>query len=549
VNKINFDFHVPRGNKILCKGWSQEASLRILINNVETEIVENPEFTSEKAEKVARDRQSFNKIIESLKQLENDETLLVQSGKPIGIFKTHRMAPRVLTSNAMLVPMWATWEDFRKLEGKGLTIYDQVAVGNWIKIGNQGRLYKTLEIFSALAKKFFKGTLKGKLVLSAGLGIMGGALPLAVTMNDGLALIVDVDKEKIRKKVEAGFCGILSNNLDEALKIVAEAKENGKVISLGLVGNAAEIYPELLCRGIIPDIVTDQTSSHDILNGYIPAEMKLNKALAFRKTNPQRYMEHAKKSIVIHVNTMLTMQKMGAIVFEYSNNIRKQAYDAGVKDAFNIPGYAPLFLRDKLCKGYGPFRWVALSGNTEDIYKTEEKLLELFPENKNLRHWLDLVRKPVDRQGLPGRECWLGYAQKIKFALVLNEMVRKGDISAPIVIGRDYYDSGSAASPYSETDAMKDCSDAIADWPVLNALLNTASGATWVSICHGAGMGIGYSIHARMAVVADGTDEAKRKIDLVLRNDSGIGLIRYADAGYENAVFTVKNNNIKTTIF
>ncbi|HHY71420.1 MAG TPA: urocanate hydratase, partial [Thermoanaerobacterales bacterium] len=518
----------------------------MLMNNLDPEIAENlDEFTSGKTEKAERGRESFNKIIESLKQLEYDETLLVQSGKPIGIFKTHQMAPRVLVSNAVLVPMWATWENFRKLGDKGLTLYDQVAAGSWMNIGSQGWLYETLTIFNTLAKKYFNGTLKGKLVLSAGLGAVGGALPLAVTMNDGVALIVDVDREKIQKRIEAGYCDTLSDNLDEALNIVAEAKEKGRAMSLGLVGNAAEIYPELLCRGILPDIVTDQTSSNDLLNGYVPAGMKPEQLLAIRKTNPQRYMEHSQKSIINHVNAMLEMQKKGAIVFEYGNNIRCQAYDAGVKDAFNIPGYAPLFIKDLFCEGNGPFRWVALSGNVRDIYKTEEKLLELFPENKNLRTWIKLIRKPVNYQGLPARECWLSYGRKTEFGIAINEMVRKGEVSAPIVIGRDYYDSGSAASPYGETEEMKDGSDAIADWPILNALLNTASGATWVSVCHGAGVGMGYSIHVGMAVVADGTDEAKRKIELVLSNDPGIGVIRHADAGYETAVYTAKKNNIK----
>jgi urocanate hydratase len=546
VNKINFDFRAPRGDKISCKGWPQEAIMRMLMNNLDPEIAENPDqFISGGTEKVERDWECFDEIIESLKRLEGDETLLIQSGKPIGIFKTHEMAPRVLTSDAMLVPMWASWENFRKLEDKGLSMYDRIASGNLMKIGSQGILHETLEIFGALARKYFNGTLKGKLVLSAGLGVMGGALPLAVTMNDGVALIVDVNRAIIEKRVKAGYCDILSDSLDEALDIITNAKEEGRAVSLGLVGNAAEIYHKLLGHGILPDVVTDQTSSHDILNGYIPAGMKLEQALAIRKTDPQRYMEIVKQSIVTHVNAMLEMQKRGAMVFEYGNNIRYQAYDVGAQDAFRIPGYAPLFIRDLLCEGSGPFRWVALSGNAVDIYKTEEKLLELFPENNNLRQWIKLVRKSVNYQGLPARECWLGYAQKIEFSLAINEMVSKGEVLAPIVIGRDYYDSGSAASPHSETEAMKDGSDAIADWPILNAILNSASGATWVSVCHGAGVGMGYSIHAGMAVVADGTDEAKRKIELVLSNDPGIGVIRHADAGYEMAIQTVKNNNIK----
>jgi urocanate hydratase len=520
--------------------------MRMLIDNVEWIIGKNPdEFTPAKA---IKDWENFEKIIEALKQLECDETLLIQSGNPIGIFKTHQMAPRVLTSNAMLVPMWATWENFKILEAKGLTMYDRMAVGSRMETGSQGMLYEALEIFGAAAKKYFNGTLKGRLVLSAGLGAMGGALPLAVAMNDGVALVVDVDREKIQKSVRAKHCDTLSDDPDEAFEIVAEARKKGQAMSLGLVGNAAQIYPALLDHGILPDVVTDQTSSHDLLNGYIPAGMELEQALAMRKTDPNKYMANAKKSIITQVNAMLEMQNKGAIAFEYGNSLRHQAYDAGIKDAFDIPGYAPLFIRDMLCEGRGPFGWAVLSGDSMDIYKTEERLLELFPDNRNLKKWIDVTGKQINDQGLPARECWLDYCERTRFGLALNEMVKEGLLSAPIVIGRNYYNTGSAASPYGETEAMKDGSDIIADWPVLNAILNTASGAAWVSVSHGSGVGIGNSIHACMVVVADGTDEAKRKIEMVLRNDSGVGVIRNADAGYESAVQTVKDNNINMII-
>ncbi len=529
-----------KGNKILCKSWPQEAVMRMLMNNLNLETREHPEMFS--STKAARSREYFDKIIESLKELEDDATLIIQSGKPVGIFKTSKMAPRVLASNAMLVPVWATWDNFRKLEDKGLTMYDRIVAGNWMNIGSQGMFYEMLEVFNILAKRYLNQSLKGKLVVSSGMGIAGGALPLAVTANDGVALVVDVDRAKIEKRIKEGFCESISDNLDDALSIVLNARENGRALSLGLVGNAAEIYPEILRRKIVPDVVTDMTSSHDILSGYIPAEMTLKQALGVRKSDPQKYIKLAKQSIAAQLSAMLKMQAKGAVVFEFGNNIRQNACDAGVKDAFNIPGYAPLFIRDLHCEGIGPFRWMALSGDTKDIYKTEEKLLELFPEDAKLKCWIDIVRRQFTCHGLPARECWLGYNQKIEFGLAINEMIRKGEISLPVVIGRDYYDSGSAASPYGETEAMKDGSDAIADWPILSAILSAASGAIWVSVCHGCGTGIGYSIHSSMAVLADGSDDAKRKLSLVLANDSSISTARYADAGYEVASRTVKNN-------
>lgn len=534
---------IPKGNKISCKGWPQEAIMRVLMNNMEWETTRDPGgFTPEKP---VIGRENFEKTIEALKGLECDETLLIQSGKPIGIFKTHRMAPRVLTSTAMLVPMWATGESFKKLETKGLTMYNPMADGNWTKTGSQDMVFETLEVFDAVARKHFNGTLRGKLVLSAGLGAAGGALSLAVTMCGGVALVVDVDRDKIQRAVKAKYCDTLSDSPHEAFEKVMDARYKGRAMSLGLVGNAAQIYPALLEHGILPDVVTDLTSSHDLLDGYIPAGMKPEQAIALRRTEPKKYIASAKKSIATQVNAMLEMQKKGAIAFEYGNNLRRRAYDAGVENAFDIPGYAPLFIRNLICQGKGPFRWTATSGNVEDIYKMEEKLLELFPENKNLKRWINVTREQANDRELPTRECWLGYDERIRLGLAINDMVKEGLLLAPIVIGRDYYNKGSAASPYGETEAMKDGSDTIADWPILNAILNTASGAEWVSVSHGNGVGIGYSIHACMAVVADGTDEAKRKIEMVLKNDSGVGIIRHADAGYERAIQTVKENNIK----
>jgi len=537
----------PRGREITCKSWMQEAALRMLMNNLDPEVAEKPDelIIYGGAGKVARNWECFYKIVGLLKSLENDETLLIQSGKPVGIFKTHTMAPRVIMSNAMLVPAWATWENFWELEKKELTMYGQATAGSWMYIGPQGILQGAFETFGACARKYFGGSLKGRLVLTAGLGGIGGAQPLAVTMNDGVALIVEVDRKRIERRVNTRYCDVISDNLDGALNMALKAREEGKPLSIGLVGNAAEIYPKILRQGIVPDVVTDQTSAHDLLNGYVPASMSLEEALELRKTDPYKYISLAKESLVTHVRAMLEMQKRGAVVFEYGNNIRRQAYNEGVKDAFNIPGYVPKFIRDLFCEGSGPFRWVALSGDPEDIYRTDEKVLELFPENRHLKRWIKMARKRVAFQGLPARICWLRYGERAEFGLAINEMVKKGEISAPVVIGRDHYDTGSVASPYCETEAMKDGSDAIADWPILNALLNVASGTAWVSVHHGGGVGIGYSIHAGMAVVADGTDEAARRIERVLNNDPASGVIRYANAGYEMAVKTAKERGIK----
>jgi len=537
----------PRGKQISCKSWQQEAAMRMLMNNLDPEVAEKPDelIVYGGAGKAARNWECFDKIVEALKNLENDETLLVQSGKPVGIFKTHSMAPRVLISNAMLVPAWGTWDEFWKLEKKGLTMYGQMTAGSWIYIGTQGILQGTYETFAAAAEKYFGGTLKGKLVLSAGLGGMGGAQPLAITMNEGVALVVEVDRKRIERRVKTKYCDVICDDLDEALNMALEAKEEGRPLSIGLVGNAAEVHPELVRRGITPDLVTDQTAAHDVLEGYVPAGISLEEALELRNTDPDKYISLAKKSIAIHVRAILEMQRRGAVAFDYGNNIRRQAYDEGVKDAFNIPGYVPEFIRDLFCEGSGPFRWVALSGDPEDIYKTDERVLELFPEDRHLERWIKLARERVAFQGLPARICWLRYGERAKFGLAINEMVRKGEISAPIVIGRDHHDTGSVASPYRETEAMRDGSDAIADWPILNALLNVASGATWVSVHHGGGVGIGYSIHAGLVVVADGTDEAAERIKRVLNNDPGTGVMRHADAGYEIAIKTAKEKGIK----
>jgi urocanate hydratase len=525
----------------------QEAALRMLMNSLDPEVAEKPDdlIVYGGAGKAARNRECFDKIVELLRSLENDETLLIQSGKPAGVFKTHTMAPRVLISNAMLVPAWATWENFWELEKKGLTVYGQMAAGSWIYVGSQGALQETYETFGACARKYFGGSLKGRMVLSAGLGGMSGAQPLAVTMNEGVALVVEVDRKRIERRVSTGYCDVISDNLDGALNMALKAREEGRPLSIGLVGNAAEIYPEILRRGIIPDVVTDQTSAHDPLNGYVPAGMSLEEALELRKTDPYKYVSLAKESIATHVRAMLEMKKRGAVVFDYGNNIRRQAYDGGVKDAFDIPGCVSEFLRDLFCEGSGPLRWVALSGDPEDIYRTEEKVLELFPENRHLKRWIKMARERVAFQGLPARVCWLRCGERAKFGLAVNEMVKKGELSAPIVIGRDHLDTGSGASPYRETEAMKDGSDAIADWPILNALLNVASGAAWVSVHHGGGVGIGYSVHAGVVVVADGTDDASRRIEKVLNNDPVCGIVRHADAGYEMAVKTAKEKGIK----
>jgi urocanate hydratase len=497
------------------------------------------------AGKAARNWECFDKIIESLKLLENNETLLIQSGKPVGILRTHPDAPRVLISNAMLVPKWATLDEFRRLEKLGLTMYGQMTAGSWIYIGTQGILQGTYETFAALARKHFEGNLKGKLVLSAGLGEMGGAQPLAVTMNGGVALVVEVDKDHIERKIRKEYCDAMSENVDEALSLAKEAIQSGEPKSIALLGNAAEIHPRLLEIGIRPDVVTDQTAAHDPLNGYVPKEMSLEEAAVLRRDNPDEYIRKAKESMAIQVKAMLEFQHKGSVVFDYGNNIRQQALDEGVKDAFKIPGFVQAYVRPLFCEGRGPFRWVALSGDPSDIYKLDEVVIKEFAYNEQLIRWIKLAKEKVRFQGLPARVCWLGLGERARFGRIINDLVRKKELKAPIAIGRDHLDSGSVASPNRETEGMIDGSDAIADWPILNALLNAVNGATWVSVHHGGGVGIGYSIHAGMVIVADGTKEAERKLERVLTSDPWSGVIRHADAGYREAIETAKKNKLK----
>ncbi len=537
----------PRGTKLTAKSWQTEAPMRMLMNNLDPEVAKDPAnlIVYGGTGKAARSWEAFDAIVNTLIELELDETLLVQSGKPVGVFKTHEWAPRVLIANSNLVPKWATWEYFRELEERGLIIYGQMTAGSWIYIGTQGILQGTYETFFAAAKKHFNGSLKGKIVLTAGLGEMGGAQPLAATLNDGVMIAVEVNPWAIERRIKTGYLDTWTDNLDEALKMAEEARKEGKPLSIGLLGNAAEVHPELVRRGFIPDVLTDQVAAHDPLNGYIPAGLTVEEAAELRRKDPEEYLKRVGESAAKHVEAMLEMQKQGAITFEYGNNLRRLAYDNGVKNAFDIQGYVPAFIRDLFAEGSGPFRWVALSGNPEDIYKTDKKVLELFPEDEHLRKWIELAEKKVKWQGLPARICWLGQGQRAEFGLAINEMVKKGELEAPIVIGRDHHDTGSVASPYRETEAMKDGSDAIADWPILNAMLNVASGATWVAFHHGGGVGIGYSLHAGMVIVADGTELAHKKLERVLTNDPGIGVIRHADAGYEIAKNTAKKHGLK----
>ena len=537
----------PRGTKLNTKGWGQEAALRMLMNNLDPEVAEKPEelIVYGGTGKAARNWKAFWNIVKALKELENDETLVVQSGKPVGIFKTHEFAPRVLISNAMLVPKWATWDEFRRLEALGLTMYGQMTAGSWIYIGTQGILQGTYETFASLANKHFNGSLKGKFVLSAGLGGMGGAQPLAITMNEGICIIAEVDRKRAERRIKTGYLEFLVDSLDEALKLMEEAKEKRIPRSIGVVMNAVDLYTELLKRGIIPDVVTDQTSAHDELNGYVPSGIPYEEALKLRKENPEKYRKLAYESIVKHVEAMVEFKKKGAVVFDYGNNIRGQAYKAGFKEAFSFPGFVPAYIRPLFFEGKGPFRWAALSGDPKDIYVTDEIVVKEFPEDTHLVRWIKLAREKVKFQGLPARICWLGYGERAHFGKIINDLVRKGKISAPIVIGRDHLDTGSVASPNRETEGMKDGSDAIADWPILNGLLNAVSGATWVAVHHGGGVGIGYSIHAGMVVVADGTDMADKRLELVLNNDPGIGVVRHADAGYEEAIEFAKKHGIK----
>lgn len=537
----------PRGTRLSCKSWQTEAPLRMLMNNLDPEVAEDPKnlVVYGGSGKAARNWDCFHKMVSALRRLRNDETLLIQSGKPVGIFPTHAFAPRVIIANSLLVPAWANWDEFRRLEAEGLTMYGQMTAGSWIYIGTQGILQGTYETFAAAAEKHFHGDLSGKLVVSAGLGGMGGAQPLAVTMNSGVFLGIDVDPKRIERRVKTGYCDMLCDSLDRALDIVFEAKKNRDALSVGLVGNAADIIPELARRGIVPDLITDQTSAHDTLNGYVPNGISLEDALELRRADPKEYVKRALDSIAVHVKGILKLKAMGAIAFDYGNNIRQQAKLAGVEKAFDYPGFVPAYIRPLFCEGKGPFRWVALSGDPADIYKTDEAILKTFKRNKSLHRWIKLAREKVRFQGLPSRICWLGYGERAEFGQIMNYMVKRGTLKAPIVIGRDHLDSGSVASPNRETEGMKDGSDAIADWPILNALLNTASGATWVSVHHGGGVGIGYSIHAGLVMVADGTRLASQKINLVLNNDPGLGVVRHADAGYRKAIDTARHKGIK----
>jgi urocanate hydratase len=537
----------PRGSVLSCKGWHQEAAMRMLMNNLDPEVGERPQdlVVYGGSGKAARNWECYYRIVESLKSLENDETLLVQSGKPVGIFRTHPYAPRVLISNAMLVPAWANWETFRELEELGLTMYGQMTAGSWIYIGAQGILQGTYETFAAAARKHFGGSLKGRLVLTAGLGGMGGAQPLAATMNDGVILAVEVDPERIEKRIKTGYCEVMTTNLDEALDLALTAKRTGLPKSIGLVGNAAEVHPEILKRGILPDLVTDQTSAHDALNGYVPAGLDLEQARELRAKNPQEYISRAMDSMAVHVQAMLEFQRRGVVVFDYGNNIRAQAVARGVKNAFDFPGFVPAFVRPLFCTGRGPFRWAVLSGDPADIAKIDEVVLREFKNDASLVRWIAMAREKVHFQGLPARICWLGYGERDRLGVLVNRMVKSGELKAPVVFGRDHLDSGSVASPNRETESMRDKSDAIADWPILNALLNTAAGASWVSVHHGGGVGIGYSIHAGMVVVADGTSDTEARLQRVLTTDPGTGVMRHADAGYPEAIAAAKAKGIK----
>ncbi len=536
--------HAPRGSERTCKGWHQEAAMRMLMNNLDPDVAENPDqlVVYGGTGRAARSWEAFDAIVRSLHDLKNDETLLVQSGKPVGRFRTHDEAPRVLIANSNLVGQWNNYAEFNRLERMGLTMYGQMTAGSWIYIGSQGIVQGTYETFAAAGRSHFDGSLDEKFVLTGGLGGMGGAQPLAATMNGAVFLGVEVDPARIQKRLKSGYCDKIAWSLDEALKLIDQARKNRRSLSVGLVGNCADVLPEIVKRGVVPDVLTDQTSAHDALNGYVPHGMSLEDALVLRRKNPDEYIERAMQSMAVHVEAMLALQKKGAVTFDYGNNIRAQAKKAGIKNAFEIPGFVPEYIRPLFCEGRGPFRWVALSGDPEDIARTDKLALELFPENQTLARWMKLAKKRIQFQGLPARICWLGYGERAQFGLAMNELVKRGELKAPIVIGRDHLDSGSVASPNRETESMLDGSDAIADWPLLNALINTAAGASWVSIHNGGGVGIGFSQHAGMVVVADGSENSKRRLERVLASDPGTGILRHADAGYSRAIeFAVKN--------
>ena len=538
----------PTGTTLSCKGWHQEAAYRMIQNNLDPDNAENPDelIVYGGLGKAARNWEAFDAILESLKKLENDETLLIQSGKPVAVFKTHTHSPRVLISNSMLVPNWANWEHFRELDKKGLMMYGQMTAGSWIYIGTQGILQGTYETLAELGKQKFGGTLKGTLTLTGGLGGMGGAQPLAVTMNEGVNITVEIDPHRIQRRLETGYLDTSVNNFDQALQLAVNAKEKGESLSIGLLGNCADVFPEFVKRGITPEVVTDQTSAHDELNGYVPHGISFEDALKLRDNDPDKYIEMSYRSMAVHCQAMLDLQKMGSITFDYGNNLRGQAKENGrVENAFDFPGFVPAFIRPLFCEGKGPFRWVALSGDPEDIYKTDAKVLELFPEDEALRRWITMAQEKVQFQGLPARICWLGYRERNLFGEAINDMVATGELKAPIVIGRDHLDAGSVASPNRETEAMKDGSDAVADWPILNALLSTTGGTSWTSVHHGGGVGMGLAIHAGVVIVADGTPEMKERLNRVLTNDPGLGVARHADAGYEKAIQIAKERKLK----
>ncbi|SUZ84716.1 uncharacterized protein METZ01_LOCUS37570 [marine metagenome] len=539
---INRIIHAPKGEKLSCKNWQIEAPYRMIQNNLDPNVAENPDelVVYGGKGKAARNWECYESILSTLKRLEPDETLLVQSGKPVGVLKTHIHSPRVLIANSNLVPNWANWEHFNELDKQGLMMYGQMTAGSWIYIGTQGILQGTYETFSAAAKQHYGSDLTGKFILTAGLGGMGGAQALAVTMNNGVCIAVEVDAHRIERRLETKYLDLATESLDEALNLARNAVLSGRPLSIGLLGNAADIVPKIVEMEIIPDIVTDQTSAHDELDGYIPNRMTFQEALDLRKSDPDRYMQESFRSISEHVRGILQLKNMGSVAFDYGNNLRGQAKKAGVKNAFDYPGFVPAYVRPLFCEGKGPFRWVALSGDPEDIFKTDEKVIELFSENEQLVRWIKLAQDKIQFQGLPARICWLGYGDRAKLGIAFNKMVATGELKAPIVIGRDHLDTGSVASPYRETEAMKDGTDAVADWPLLNALVNTASGATWVSIHHGGGVGMGMAIHAGQVIVADGTPEMEKCLERVLTNDPGMGILRHADAGYEDAVKNAK---------
>jgi urocanate hydratase len=544
--EVRRPIRAPRGTSISCKGWQQEAALRMLMNNLDPDVAERPEdlVVYGGTGKAARNWECFDAIVRELQALGNDETLLVQSGKPVGVFRTHAGAPRVLIANSNLVGRWATWEHFRELERKGLMMYGQMTAGSWIYIGSQGIVQGTYETLGSVARRHFGGTLRGRFVLTAGLGGMGGAQPLAATMQGAAALIVEVDESRIAKRLETRYLDRQARDLDDALDLITRATRAGEATSIGLLGNAAEVLPELVARGVHPDVVTDQTSAHDMLNGYVPAGMTLAEALVLREADPDEYVRRSTESAVRHVTAMLELQQHGAVTFDYGNNIRTVAFDAGLKNAFDIPGFVPEYIRPLFCEGKGPFRWVALSGDPKDIKRTDDLALELFPNDDHLRRWISLAQKKIKFQGLPARICWLGQSDRAKFGVAINDLVASGEISAPIAIGRDHLDTGSVASPFRETEGMRDGTDAVADWPLLNAMLNVASGASWVSFHHGGGVGIGNSLHAGQVIVADGTPEMRVRLERVLTNDPGTGVARHADAGYDEAVQTARDHGL-----